>query len=349
MHKFRKKKKIVISYRRDDSAGQAGRIYDSLCQHFGAEQIFIDIDTIEPGINFVKAIEDAVSSCDVLLAIVGRRWLENDNKTTRRIDSLDDFVRLELATALTRGIRVIPVLVQGAAMPSPQSLPEDLREFAQRNALEVSDLHWKSGMERLVNVINRIPPADATRRPLEIHGTIYSGGKNLAKFLGVAGLFVIVVLLWQFGIQMGDNPPANSTESTVNSSPIPTVTPIPTESIAPGQQVTPASTKARDVSRPSPSVALTPERTTTEAKPSPSRTEPALPKSTPKPQHTSTNESGGRLFGTITVDIDPTTGLLAATTCPVIRTKTFIIGQEPRKYCGPVYHVGRAIPPPKDN
>ena len=146
---------IFISYRRDDSAGHTGRIYDSLAATFGEAQIFMDVDHIEPGQDFIRVIEDAVSSCDVLIAIIGRDWITSRGRTTRRLDDPRDFVRLEIGAALKQNILVIPVLVQGAGMPRAQDLPADLTELARRNALDVSDLRWRHDLDRLVGALER--------------------------------------------------------------------------------------------------------------------------------------------------------------------------------------------------
>ena len=119
---------IFISYRREDSSAYAGRLYDRLSGRFPSHRIFIDVDNIAPGVDFVKAIEKSVGSCDVLISVVGKRWLTaTDENGKRRLDSLDDFVRLEIATALKRGIRVIPVVVDGASMPRSAELPDELK------------------------------------------------------------------------------------------------------------------------------------------------------------------------------------------------------------------------------
>jgi hypothetical protein len=111
--------RIFISYRRDDSAGYAGRLYDRLAAHFEPENVFMDIDAIEPGLDFVEVIEQAVGSCDVLIALIGKQWLAiKDGQGRRRLENPEDFVRLEIKTALDRNIRVIPALVGGAAMPN---------------------------------------------------------------------------------------------------------------------------------------------------------------------------------------------------------------------------------------
>jgi len=142
---------IFISYRRDDSSAWAGRLYDRLFQHFSQNESFMDVDTIEPGVDFVEAIEEVVGACDVLIAVVGSRWLtSSDREGRRRLDIPEDIVRLEIATALKRGIRVVPVLVEGASMPRPRDLPDDLKPLARRNALEVSHTRFRTDSERLV-------------------------------------------------------------------------------------------------------------------------------------------------------------------------------------------------------
>jgi len=131
--------RIFISYRREDSAGYAGRIYDRLKAYFPDAQIFMDVDTISPGDDFVVSIEKAVSSCDVFIALIGQDWIGiEDHQGNRRLDDPNDFVRIELATALKRGIRVIPVLLQDTPMPRADELPADLMALSRRNALEVT-------------------------------------------------------------------------------------------------------------------------------------------------------------------------------------------------------------------
>ncbi len=133
--------KIFISYRRDDSAGYAGRLFDFLAARFGSENVFMDIDTIEPGDDFRKVIANAVQTCDVVLVMIGRQWLTIPGPDgQRRLDDPGDWVRVEVATALANpNVRVIPVLVRGASMPGEHELPGELRELAWRNALELSD------------------------------------------------------------------------------------------------------------------------------------------------------------------------------------------------------------------
>ena len=145
---------IFVSYRRDDSSGHAGRLADRLVEHFGRNRIFVDVDTIEPGEDFVAVIENAVGSCDILIAVIGRNWLSASG--SGRLDNPNNFVRLEIATALRRDIRVIPVLVQRASMPKPQDLPEDLVPLTRRNAIELSDLRWQTDVDQLISVMERV-------------------------------------------------------------------------------------------------------------------------------------------------------------------------------------------------
>jgi SpoVK/Ycf46/Vps4 family AAA+-type ATPase len=134
--------KIFISYRRADSEGHTGRIYDRLETHFGRNAVFIDIDTIPYGVDFVEYIDSAVTNCTVLLAIIGERWLnaryeDGPQKGKRCLEDLNDFVRVEIRTALAHDIPVVPVLVGRGIMPSASSLPEDLMMLVRQNAAEV--------------------------------------------------------------------------------------------------------------------------------------------------------------------------------------------------------------------
>jgi TIR domain len=130
--------RLFISYRREDSAGYAGRVYDRLEREFSRDCLVIDIDSIPLGANFVNVIGEEVAKCDVLLAIIGPGWLDaRDDDGKRRLEDSHDFVRVEIATALKRGIPVIPVLLEGARIPKANELPDDLKELSLRNALNV--------------------------------------------------------------------------------------------------------------------------------------------------------------------------------------------------------------------
>jgi hypothetical protein len=150
------KSKIFISYRRDDSAGYAGRLYDRLRQHFGRDSIFMDVDTIEPGVDFAEVIERSIGSCDVFITLIGTRWVTaTDDTGKRRLDDPDDYVRLEIVSALERNIRVIPVLVNGAPVPALHELPDDLKPLRRRNAIKVDHERFDTDAKRLVQAIER--------------------------------------------------------------------------------------------------------------------------------------------------------------------------------------------------
>ena len=158
---------IFISYRQEDSAAFAGRLYDLLSRRFGVDSVFMDVDTIEPGINFADAIQQAVSMCDIVLVLIGHVWLRiTDTSGQRYLDDPEYFVRLEIVTALERNIRIIPVLVEETKMPDVDDLPGPLRSLTRRNALQISNTRWSYDIERLIDNIERIP-AYAQRRAEE--------------------------------------------------------------------------------------------------------------------------------------------------------------------------------------
>jgi TIR domain len=148
--------RIFISYRREDATAYAGRLYDRLSVDFPA-QVFMDIDTLEPGIDFVERIEESVGTADVLVCVIGKGWASAvDRDGRRRLENPEDFVRLEVGSALKRNIRVIPVLVGGAPFPEPEELPDDLAGLRRRNGLMLSDLEWKAGTQHLVDAIRHV-------------------------------------------------------------------------------------------------------------------------------------------------------------------------------------------------
>ena len=148
--------RIFMSYRREDTAYPAGWLYDRLAGHFARSQIFKDIDSIELGDDFVEMITTAVGACDVLVVLIGDRWLTVTGQDgRRRLDNPDDFVRLEIEAALARDVRVIPILVEGARMPRADELPASLSKLARRQALELSPSWFDVGTERLLRVLER--------------------------------------------------------------------------------------------------------------------------------------------------------------------------------------------------
>jgi hypothetical protein len=144
---------VFISYRRDDAAGYARAIGDELARQFGAERVFIDVDDIHAGQPFSEVIERQIGASQVLLVLIGRRWLGEQAGGSPRIGEAGDFVRREVAAGLAQGARVIPVLLDGAPMPSESQLPAELRALAGRNALEIDNSRYPADMSRLVSAL----------------------------------------------------------------------------------------------------------------------------------------------------------------------------------------------------
>jgi hypothetical protein len=172
---------IFISYRREETAGEAGRLYDHLSDHFGADRVFMDVDSITIGTDFTKAIVEAVSGCNILLALIGRHWSAvTDVKGIRRIDYPQDFVRVEIETALQRDIRVVPVLVEGAGLPQAADLPSSLRPLVVRQALQLSHVGFRSEVSRLIAAIEEVlrpEPARSAGAPKTPQGTVVQQGR----------------------------------------------------------------------------------------------------------------------------------------------------------------------------
>src|ERR671910_735416 len=148
---------MFISYRRDESAGYTGRIADRFTEHFGKDRVFRDIDSIEPGLDFAEAIESAIGSSGVMLAVIGKNWLTATDAAGReRLQDPNDYVRMEIAAALQRNMRVIPVLVQGASMPGKNEFPEIFPPLTRRNAFELHDSSWGDDVGRLISALERV-------------------------------------------------------------------------------------------------------------------------------------------------------------------------------------------------
>jgi hypothetical protein len=267
---------IFISYRRDDSAGYAGRLYDRLAAHFGAERVFMDVAGIELGTDFVTAIEQAVGSCKVLIVVIGDEWLSTiDAAGRRRLDDPHDFVRLETSVALEREIRVVPVLVGGALMPRGDELPADLKALARRQAIEISHKQWESSTQELIRALNTMldkradagttEPAAAADAPGEASATTgprptsapaSTPGSGAGRWLwaSLAG-GVLAVGFWAFwpGTDETTAPVASTTLLTaeaprpseapvaVAAAPVPLPAPVAAPAPAPAAAVTPAA------------------------------------------------------------------------------------------------------------
>jgi TIR domain len=163
----RPKLRIFLNYRRDDSSGYALSLYHDLADHFGADQVFMDIDTIAPGENFVSRIEETMSTCDVVVALIGRDWLTAaDVNGNRRLDDPADFVRLELESAIERNVPLVPTLVHSGRIPQANDLPDSLRPLVLRQGIELHDSTWRTDVARLIKVLERLaaPPDPAATR-----------------------------------------------------------------------------------------------------------------------------------------------------------------------------------------
>lgn len=165
-------KRVFISYRRDDAKWQAREIYRALTQVLPREQVFMDVDSIPPGADFVDVLEAWVDQCDILLALIGSGWVEaKDPKTgRRRLENTNDFVRIEVRKALHRGIPVVPVLLDGAPIPDTDRLPEDLQRLTRRNAEFVEHRTVDTDVDRLIRKLglakdglSQAPPPAAPR------------------------------------------------------------------------------------------------------------------------------------------------------------------------------------------
>jgi hypothetical protein len=148
--------KIFINYRRGDDPGHTGRLFDRLQDEFEPQQLFLDVDNIAPGLDFVRELSERVAECDVLIAVIGKGWIDARDATgARRLDDPDDFVRIEIVSALSQGKRVIPVLVGEAQMPRTDELPEELRPLARRNAVRLTHERFRADTQGLVKALQQ--------------------------------------------------------------------------------------------------------------------------------------------------------------------------------------------------
>ena len=244
---------IFISYRRDDAEGQAGRLFKDLVEHFGEQAVFMDVAGIEPGRDFRKAIDEHVGSCGVLLALIGKNWIDSRSEGgLRRLDDPGDFVRLETSSALKRDIPVVPVLVHGAQMPRPEQLPEDLRDLAYRNAMELTHARWDTDMSVLIRALSKyVTPAASPQRVAQVESSASSpaptapGARPKSKLMlaGVAAALVAAFAAWFF---------LKSDEGTVEAAVDAKAVPSDSPSGAPAEagSVKPAQTRDKVVTPP---------------------------------------------------------------------------------------------------
>jgi hypothetical protein len=216
-------KNIFICYRRDDAEGYAGRLFDRLNYRF-PRRVFMDVTGIRPGADFSRVIQDTVGSCHVLIAIIGRHWITlRDGATNRRrLDLANDYVRREIATALSRNITVIPVLVRDAEMPSRELLPPDLASLSSRNALEITDGDFDHDVHRLIQAVEiacdeprPLPPAHIQSRGKN-SCLVFALGAIVA--VGAVVFFLLVLGIWGASRSSTNKPAPTQTQAVVNQS-----------------------------------------------------------------------------------------------------------------------------------
>ena len=187
--------RIFISYRREETAYPAGWLFDRLTEHFGEGSVFKDVDSIEFGDDFAADIATAVASCDVLLALIGEHWATiSDEHGHRRLDRPDDFVRREIEAALTRDVRVIPILIDRARMPRVDELPSSLAPLVRRQALNIDPSRFALDTNRLIAVLDKTLGAKRPR-PGATDGTAPLPRRRAWIALGVGAIAVLAAAL----------------------------------------------------------------------------------------------------------------------------------------------------------
>jgi hypothetical protein len=204
---------VFISYRREDSAGYAGRLHESLERRLGEGEVFRDADAIEPGQDFVDAITSRLSRCKACLVLIGREWADaTDESGVRRLDQERDYVRLEIAAALARpDVLVVPVLVEGVLVPAAGELPESIRALSRRQAVSLRDETWDSDVDRLVGAIRKAAGLEGRDRVGANNFPAILTSLPTAKVLRWAG--IVVVLLIALVTLRSLRSPANPTET----------------------------------------------------------------------------------------------------------------------------------------
>ena len=195
---------IFINYRREDSAGTAGRLRDRLVETFGRKNLFMDVDNIPAGVDFVAHLNSQGAACGVVLVVIGPHWLDAKNEAgQRRLNQPDDFVAIEIAAALARDIRVIPVLVDGASVPQASELPDSLKPLVRRQAIEVRQPHFGRDAEAL---IERVREALGDKAGVgRLRGRALTGAAAIAVLLLIgAGGYAFLGHLVERGVQQAE-------------------------------------------------------------------------------------------------------------------------------------------------
>lgn len=182
---------VFISYRRSDASGYAGRLFDCLDGHFGNSVVFMDVDSIEEGSDYVEVIRSRLASCHVMIVLIGTDWLTVEGEEGKpRLDDPQDFVRLEIEAALERGIPIIPALVGGASAPAESDLPPSLQALARRQAVTIHDERFRYDASRLIKAVSRHLPGFLNRSGIR--------GPGVRRMLAVAAITACLVLALLF-------------------------------------------------------------------------------------------------------------------------------------------------------
>lgn len=202
--------KIFISYRREDVRFHTDRLHNDLERHFGKNNIFMDVDAIKGGDPFKTVIENAVGSCEILLAVIGPKWLAiSDKNGVRRLDQQNDYVRLEIEAALKRRIRLIPVLMQDAPLPLPEELPESLASLMERQVIKIDENRWDDDVRDLIETIGE----DVSPIPPETSQWRWASWLIIASVVLAAGLIISVISLNRTGGNVNNVSTTNSAPS----------------------------------------------------------------------------------------------------------------------------------------
>ncbi|HEY1279398.1 MAG TPA: toll/interleukin-1 receptor domain-containing protein [Acidimicrobiales bacterium] len=205
--------KVFLSYRRDDTGGRAGRLFDLFVARFGPRNVFQDVNAVAPGLDFTAQVEAAIAASEVVLVVIGPNWLgDASGDGNRRIDEAGDFVRQEVSQALAAGIRVVPVLVDGASLPVAEDLPDDLAPLAHRQAVTLRDVSWHTDVNDLIRRLEgeQSVTTPRNRRPIVLAA-------------GIVGLLVVGIIVTVLIIRAGDEGTSsdqNSDGSVADTSPI---------------------------------------------------------------------------------------------------------------------------------
>ena len=203
--------KIFLSYRRSDTAGTTGRLHDYLSDALGAETVFKDVQDIPAGVKFTEVLREELQKCSIILVMIGKDYTSiKDDDGNLRLHDPNDFVQIEVASALNSDKIVIPVLVNGASMPSADDLPDNLKELVEYNAVVISHDRWKSDVEVLLRKLkHHIGPSEKTKKTVEQPKPAAPAATSASNnswvrpaIIGGVALLVVVFLLSQF---MGDD------------------------------------------------------------------------------------------------------------------------------------------------